>query len=72
MDQEIPVSEHFAFQPEFIQKLKDDPKGALEQIGVTPTEEILAALERLDEETLKQTMDLAQEIAAQKPTMVWP
>jgi hypothetical protein len=72
MSQEESLSEHFAFQPKFLQQLQEDPEGALELLGIHPTEEILSALGQLDETTLKQTMALAQEIAEQKPNMVWP
>ena len=66
------IEDHFAFRPEFLEKLKADPDEALKLIGITPTEAIKMALENLDGEALEQTIKLAKEVADQKPQMIWP
>ncbi len=37
---------------EFLKLLKEDPKKALSEMGIEPTEEILASLEKLDMDAL--------------------
>ena len=44
------------FEPEYIQKLKDDPKEALLEMGVEPTQEMIDALDVLDIDALMQLM----------------
>ncbi len=52
------------FEPEYIQKLKDDPKEALLEAGVEPTQEMIDALDVLDIDALMQFMEALRQTEA--------
>lgn len=42
-----------AFDPAFARRLREDPAGALRDIGIEPDDEVLAALEEVDIESIE-------------------
>jgi hypothetical protein len=66
------LDSHFAFQSTFIQKLKDSPAEALQELGIEPTQDILKAIADLGPECLEKAMEASKEVAERHPSLVWP
>ncbi len=52
------------FDHAFAEKLMKDPEGALKELGIEPTEEILKALDNIDPDPIK---DLAKLFGSEQP-----
>jgi hypothetical protein len=52
-----------ALEPDFARALGEDPAAALRSIGIEPTDEILAALDGIDTDAIK---DLAEALDGQR------